>query len=146
MDHLREGISLRGYAQKDPKQEYKKEGYNLFAATMAVIGADVLQKIFRVVITQESEQAYQARLLALREQQARALNASAEAARVAEAQATAHKAAGTAPKITRAPAAHAEAPATLRREAPKVGRNDPCPCGSGKKYKKCHMSAEENLH
>src|SRR5690606_26552879 len=58
MDHLREGIGLRGYAQKDPKQEYKKEGYNLFASMMATVGTDVLQKVFRVHITAETEDQY----------------------------------------------------------------------------------------
>ncbi len=69
MDHLREGISLRGYAQKDPKQEYKKEGYNLFVQMMSAVTSDVLQKTFRVVITQETEDEYQARLERQRERQ-----------------------------------------------------------------------------
>ena len=69
MDHLREGISLRGYAQKDPKQEYKKEGYNLFVNMMSAITGDVLQKTFRVVITQETEDEYQARLERQRDRQ-----------------------------------------------------------------------------
>ena len=69
MDHLREGISLRGYAQKDPKQEYKKEGYNLFGSMMSAITADVLQKASRVVITQETQEEYEARLQRQRERQ-----------------------------------------------------------------------------
>lgn len=69
MDQLREGISLRGYAQKDPKQEYKKEGYNLFVNMMGTITADVLEKVFRVQITQETEEQYEARLQAQREKQ-----------------------------------------------------------------------------
>ncbi|MEM6734024.1 MAG: preprotein translocase subunit SecA, partial [Myxococcota bacterium] len=62
MDSLREGISLRGYAQKDPKQEYKKEGYNLFVNMMGTITAAVLEKVYRVQITQETEEQYEARL------------------------------------------------------------------------------------
>ena len=69
MDQLREGISLRGYAQKDPKQEYKKEGYNLFVQMMSIVTADVLQKTFRVVITQETEDEYQSRLERQRDRQ-----------------------------------------------------------------------------
>ena len=71
MDHLREGISLRGYAQKDPKQEYKKEGYNLFASMMASIDDEVLYKVSRVVITTETQEDYEARLEARRAKQLR---------------------------------------------------------------------------
>jgi preprotein translocase subunit SecA len=77
MDHLREGISLRGYAQKDPKQEYKKEGYNLFVAMMGTITSDVLQKAFRVIITRETEEDYQARLERQREKQQKLMKESA---------------------------------------------------------------------
>jgi preprotein translocase subunit SecA len=111
MDHLREGIGLRGYAQKDPKQEYKKEGFALFERMIATVGLDVLQKVCRVVITQETREDYQRRLQAQKEKQQRQLNMGD----------------GTPKK-----------PDTLRREGSKVGRNDPCPCGSGKKFKKCH--------
>ncbi|MEO1480466.1 MAG: preprotein translocase subunit SecA [Myxococcota bacterium] len=69
MDNLREGVGLRSYAQKDPKQEYKKEGYNLFVNMMGTITADVLSKVFRVQITQETEEQYEARLQAQREKQ-----------------------------------------------------------------------------
>ncbi|MBC7795145.1 MAG: hypothetical protein H7Z43_15680, partial [Clostridia bacterium] len=71
MDHLREGISLRGYAQKDPKQEYKKEGYNLFVSMMSAITGDVLQKVSRVVITQETQEEYEDRLQRQRDRQAK---------------------------------------------------------------------------
>lgn len=117
MDQLREGISLRGYAQKDPKQEYKKEGYNLFASMMGTIGADICQKLFRVVITAETEEEYYARLERQRQKQAQQMH--------------------------QGPASEAPKPeTTAKRTTPKVGRNDPCPCGSGKKYKKCHMDKD----
>jgi preprotein translocase subunit SecA len=116
MDQLREGVSLRGYAQKDPKQEYKKEGFNLFANMMAAIGGDVLQKVFRVHITQQTEEDYEARLQAQREKQKAQMRLG-----------PAKAGPGSAAK-----------PATVRREGEKVRPNDPCPCGSGKKYKKCH--------
>ncbi|MEZ4269979.1 MAG: preprotein translocase subunit SecA [Myxococcota bacterium] len=119
MDHLREGIGLRGYAQKDPKQEYKKEGYNLFARMMGSIGTDVLQKVFRVTITAQTEDDYQARLEAQRQRQQRDM-------RLGEAK-------------------KAKKSETVRRSGAKIGRNDPCHCGSGKKYKKCCESID-NTH
>jgi preprotein translocase subunit SecA len=133
MDHLREGISLRGYAQKDPKQEYKKEGFNLFANMMATIGADVLQKACRVVITSETEDQYNERLQAQRERQRRTMQVGGPAQTAAPA---APAAPGAAPRAARP--APAPVQQTVRRETPKVGPNEPCPCGSGKKYKKCH--------
>ncbi len=117
MDQLREGVSLRGYAQKDPKQEYKKEGFTLFASMMATIGADVLQKISRVVIAQHTEEEYEKRLEIQREKQKQQM-------RLGPAKAGPQAATGK--------------PQTVRRDAEKVRPNDPCPCGSGKKYKKCH--------
>lgn len=134
MDHLREGINLRGYAQKDPKQEYKKEGYNLFANTMATIAADILQKIARVVVTRETEEDYQERLKARREQQQRLMRTGAPAAPSPMA------AQGPTPQTKPAAPAKQE---TVRRDGDKVRPNDPCPCGSGKKYKKCHMMSPE---
>ncbi len=129
MDQLREGISLRGYAQKDPKQEYKKEGYNLFAGMMDTIGADVMQKAFRVVITTETEEEYEGRLAAQRERQKRLMRLGGGGAPAAAGK-------GGRPQKQE----------TVRREQPKVGPNEPCPCGSGKKYKKCHMlSGEERV-
>ena len=117
MDHLREGISLRGYAQKDPKQEYKKEGYNLFANMMATIASEVLQKSFRVIITSETHDDYEERLLARKAKQDRQMQMRA-------------------PRKSKE---EEEKPQTVRRTSAKVGRNEPCPCGSGKKYKKCCM-------
>ncbi|OGQ90065.1 MAG: preprotein translocase subunit SecA [Deltaproteobacteria bacterium RIFOXYA12_FULL_58_15] len=120
MDQLREGVSLRGYAQKDPKQEYKKEGFTLFTTMMATIGQDVLQKIFRVVITSQTEDDYEQRLQQQREKQKQLMRM------------------GPAMKGGKG-AAKQE---TVRREGRKVGPNEPCPCGSGKKYKKCCMRVD----
>jgi len=83
MDHLREGIGLRGYAQKDPKQEYKKEGYEHFARMMQAIGNDVLRKVFRVVITSETQESYESRLQAQAEKRARLLGQQRAAAQAA---------------------------------------------------------------
>jgi preprotein translocase subunit SecA len=120
MDHLRQGIGLRGYGQKDPKQEYKKEGYAMFVAmTWRVKGAVVGNLLRLQPARQESaEEIEQKRLAAQR----RALQRLTET----------HAAAG---EEGDAPKAKTE---TVVRVSPKVGRNDPCPCGSGKKYKKCH--------
>jgi preprotein translocase subunit SecA len=118
MDQLREGVSLRGYAQKDPKQEYKKEGFNLFSNMMATIGADVLQKVFRVVITAQTEEDYEQRLQRQREKQAKLMRLGPSAGKGAK-------------------------PETVRRDGKKVRPNDPCPCGSGKKYKKCCMRRQQ---
>ena len=79
MDQLREGINLRGYAQKDPKHEYKKEGYNLFAGMMGSIHTEFLQKAMRVVITTETEEEYQRRLEARRARQQKLAQESAAA-------------------------------------------------------------------
>ena len=106
MDHLRDGIGLRGYGQKDPKQEYKREGFELFQEMLFHLKHNTLQALCRLRLQTVSEEEY-------KHKESKALNysagGSAEAAKVQ----------------------------TQRRAEPKVGRNDPCPCGSGKKYKKC---------
>ncbi|MEX5218105.1 MAG: preprotein translocase subunit SecA [Nitrospiraceae bacterium] len=107
MDHLRDGIGLRGYGQKDPLIEYKREGFDMFSSMMDRIKSDVLDRLFRVQAVKGEEPppppvaAPPPRMI---------LNRGEESAV--------------------SPAA--------QRQADKVGRNDPCPCGSGKKYKKCH--------
>jgi len=122
MDHLREGVSLRGYGQKDPLLEYKKEGYLLFRNMMDQFTLDVVQKAFRVQVTTE-------------ESVARAAEAGrrSQQTRISHREVTAF--AKEAPNESRGDFG---APVqTVQYEGPKVGRNDPCPCGSGKKYKKC---------
>ncbi len=108
MDHLKEGIGLRGYAQVNPLVEYQKEGFTMFEALMAVMQQDVVEKVFSVQVQrqQDVEQIQQ-------------------------------------PKPQKVVMSHggeteAQAAAPAKREENKVGRNDPCPCGSGKKYKRCH--------
>ncbi len=132
MDYLRQGIHLRGYAQKQPKQEFKREAFELFSSMLERVKNEVVTILARVRIRSEEEVA------ALEaEQQARqqrqpmnfqhddpgGLGADEEAQQV---QAMAHA------QLAQAPAAQ-----SVRHEA-KVGRNDPCPCGSGKKFKQCH--------
>jgi preprotein translocase subunit SecA len=127
MDHLREGIGLRGYGQKDPKQEYKKEGFDLFGEMMGTIHTNVGQKVYRVQIVKEEEE-----LPEFRHKQRKMVAIHPGEGSAGQAQNTNAAASGDEPQKQ----------TTVRRAEPKVGRNDPCPCGSGKKYKKCHGAAE----
>jgi preprotein translocase subunit SecA len=124
MDHLRQGIGLRGYGQKDPKQEYKKEGYEMFVQMTWRVKSAVVGNILRLqVVRQESAEEIEAKRMALARRQ-----------RVTES----HGGEADGDGATRS-AAKQE---TVVRATPKVGRNEPCPCGSGKKYKKCHGATE----
>ncbi|MCW4151672.1 preprotein translocase subunit SecA [Halomonas sp. 18H] len=125
MDHLRRGIHLRGYAQKNPKQEYKREAFELFQLLLTNIKADVTRILSHVKVRQpeEVEELERQRREALEREQAAADSRRDEDTQSAGAE-------------TGAPEA-AEETRPARREGPKVGRNDPCPCGSGKKFKQC---------
>ena len=113
MDHLKEGINLRSYGQKDPLVEYKREAFNLYEQMKETIKRSIVERIFSVrLYTQEEIEQIK------RQQQAEL-----------EAQLEAHR---------RAQAANEQAKSAPQRAQNKVGRNDPCPCGSGKKYKHCH--------
>lgn len=116
MDYLRQGIHLRGYAQKDPKQEYKRESFSMFAAMLESLKYEVISTLSKVQVRMPEE-------VEELEQQRRM-----EAERLAQMQQLSHQDDDSA-------AATALAAQTGER---KVGRNDPCPCGSGKKYKQCH--------
>jgi preprotein translocase subunit SecA len=129
MEALREGIGLRGYGQKDPKQEYKKEGFVIFGEMMGNIGRNVCEKLFHMQIVREESAPPQAQ-----QQQAQQ--------RARTPRRTIESGGGTAARATSGDGKPAqEEGKPMRRDQPKVGRNDPCPCGSGKKYKKCHGSA-----
>ncbi|HCD7747180.1 TPA: preprotein translocase subunit SecA [Serratia marcescens] len=117
MDYLRQGIHLRGYAQKDPKQEYKRESFNMFATMLESLKYEVISVLSKVQVRMPEE-------VEALEQQRRE-----EAERLAQQQQLSHHDENA--LATEDP----NAPATAER---KVGRNDPCPCGSGKKYKQCH--------
>ncbi|HEX4478106.1 MAG TPA: SEC-C metal-binding domain-containing protein, partial [Polyangiaceae bacterium] len=139
MEHLRDGIGLRGYGQTDPKNEYKKESYDLFLNLMANVSSSVLVKVFEVRVQRADEIA--------------AMEAEAEARHHHDLEAAIARHPGQEDEVA------AEAAATLARmrgtgqsapprqsaaaAAAKIGRNDPCPCGSGKKFKKCHGAALE---
>jgi preprotein translocase subunit SecA len=136
LDHLRQGIHLRGYAQKNPKQEYKREAFELFESMLQNIRNEVVKILMNVRI-QSAEEAQQV------EQQVEAQAESAYA-----------QASYTHAEFSAAPDADPESVALAVQEAPalpdddkeapfrrfgtKVGRNDPCPCGSGRKFKQCH--------
>ncbi|SDO95193.1 preprotein translocase subunit SecA [Halomonas shengliensis] len=127
MDHLRRGIHLRGYAQKNPKQEYKREAFELFQGLLTNIKADVTRILSHVQVRKPEE------VEALERQRREALERekASAASRHDAPEAASREEAGeqaTPPGADGRP---------LRREGPKVGRNDPCPCGSGKKYKQC---------
>ncbi|CAI1080049.1 preprotein translocase subunit SecA [Serratia quinivorans] len=117
MDYLRQGIHLRGYAQKDPKQEYKRESFNMFATMLESLKHEVISVLSKVQVRMPEEV------------EALELQRREEAERLAKQQQLSHYEENA--LVTEDP----NAPATAER---KVGRNDPCPCGSGKKYKQCH--------
>ena len=128
MDYLRQGIYLRGYAQKQPKQEYKKEAFELFSDMLENVKREVVTLLSRVRIRSDEE--VQA-LEAAERQQAQA--------RLSQSQFQHQDAGGySADEEAAQVEAERQGVAQLQRDEPKIGRNDPCPCGSGKKYKHCH--------
>ncbi len=131
MDYLRQGIYLRGYAQKQPKQEFKRESFLLFQQMLESIKHEVIQLLARVRIRSEEE------VQALEAQQRAQAEAQAKTMQFQHAQPPGY-ADGEEPAPAQLP--HAASSTPTLRDAPKVGRNDPCPCGSGKKYKQCHGS------
>jgi preprotein translocase subunit SecA len=120
LDYLRQGIHLRGYAQKNPKQEYKREAFELFGQLLDVVKRDVTRRLMTVRIQSQAEAALAAQ--ELEQQAARLANVTY-----------------THPDESGQPVQEADAGGLLgEAPVPRVGRNDPCPCGSGKKYKNCH--------
>jgi preprotein translocase subunit SecA len=109
MDHLRQSVGLRGYAQKQPLQEYKRESFELFAAMIDKVREEAIITLHSVQIEQQPE------VMEPPKQEAPVTYSSGDSEDE-----------------------HDDAHHTYKREQPKVGRNDPCPCGSGKKYKQCH--------
>jgi preprotein translocase subunit SecA len=124
MDHLRQGIHLRGYAQKNPKQEYKREAFELFSAMLDRMKTEVVSIIAKVQIRAESDvEAVEEQRRAQAPMSFQHQEASAMGGGEAEGEAPEQAAAQKKPFV---------------RPDRKVGRNEPCPCGSGKKYKQCH--------
>ena len=123
MDHLRQGIHLRGYAQKDPKQEYKREAFEMFTSMLDSVKHEVSSIVCKVQVHTEDEikvmeeQNRPAREMQFQHEEVSALTADAEEGPAEQ---------------------KPEAPKPFVRDVKKVGRNDPCPCGSGRKFKQCH--------
>ena len=115
LDHLRQGIHLRGYAQKNPKQEYKREAFELFEGLLQTVRSEVSKLLLTVEVRSE--------------EQIEEVEAPPQLENVQYHHADYDEALGSAAPKTAQP---------VERHTPKVGRNDPCPCGSGKKYKHCH--------
>jgi preprotein translocase subunit SecA len=134
MDHLKDAIRFRGYAQRDPLHEYKKEGLSQFEVTMDRIAVAVAERLMHVD-TEFLERQKQAMARAAEIEEMRRQSMSASSEKMGQF--------ATPPKTAIRPgekpggSAAAPGPATVTRDRPKVGRNEPCPCGSGKKYKKC---------
>ena len=133
LDHLKEGIGLRGYGQRDPLVEYKRESFGMFQAMKERIDQETVRYLWRLRPVARPEPAAAA-LLAARPAAPIQLNHPGEAV---PAFAGAAMAVGAGPRPARTGGDDARV-RTIRRDEPKVGRNDPCPCGSGRKYKKCH--------
>ena len=124
MDHLRQGIGLRAYAQKNPKQEYKREAFEMFGEMLEQVKHDTISILSRIRVQSEEE-----------------LEEMAERRRAAERMQFQHaeaSALGTPQQAQQPQAAPPPTPETFRRDGRKIGRNEPCPCGSGKKFKQCH--------
>jgi preprotein translocase subunit SecA len=159
MDHLRDGIGLRGYGQRDPKKEYKREGFDMYLEMVQSVKSSVALAMFTVERAREEdlqrleEQRRQA--TEKRQQQIRASHSGEEAAkggsaaqpglsrRARRAAARRDRRAGGPGAAPPPPQAAAAPQATVKRERPKLGRNDPCYCGSGKKYKNCHYREDQ---
>jgi preprotein translocase subunit SecA len=129
LDHLRQGIHLRGYAQKNPQQEYKREAFELFSLMLEMIKTDVSRILMTVQVRSAEE-------IAASEEPAPLRNVQYQHAELANAASASSQAE---PEGDVAVAEHPqERPQPFVRPGQKVGRNDPCPCGSGRKYKQCH--------
>ena len=120
MDYLRQGIGLRGYAQKNPKQEYKREAFDMFTAMLDRVKTEVITILAKVQLREESE---------VNELERRQQEQSQQGLELQHADALAPQS-----EVAEEP----QEPATFTRDTPKVGRNEACPCGSGKKFKQCH--------
>jgi mutator protein MutT len=133
MDYLRQGIHLRSYAQKNPKQEYKREAFELFTTMLDRIKHDTVSMLSRLQVRSEAE------IQAEAEERQRRLEAALQTQHAAPESLV--SASEEQPPL-RTLSTDAGAREQVTRSGPKVGRNDPCPCGSGKKYKHCHGALE----
>jgi preprotein translocase subunit SecA len=126
MDYLRQGIHLRGYAQKNPKQEYKVDAFDMFEQMLNSIKLEVIGIVSKVQVRAEAD-------VEAVEEQRRQQNVPTEFTHASAMELSEAPDAGDSSAIPQLAAAH-----PFTRAEPKVGRNEACPCGSGKKYKHCH--------
>jgi preprotein translocase subunit SecA len=128
MDHLRQGINLRSYAQKNPKQEYKRESFELFQSLLMTVKRETIYLMARVepISREQMEEMENQRREELARQKMQLRHDELSVLAEPEPQ----------------PTALPRTPSPVVREGRKVGRNDPCPCGSGKKFKSCHGALE----
>jgi preprotein translocase subunit SecA len=142
MDYMRQGIFLRSYAQKNPKQEYKREAFELFSGMLDRIKFDTLTKVSTIQVRSQAE--IEREDLERQERLARALQLQhAEAISPIQAGSGLEGAAAGAAGASGPGQPSAPATAPFVRAVPKVGRNEACPCGSGKKYKHCHGALQQ---
>jgi preprotein translocase subunit SecA len=132
MDYMRQGIHLRGYAQKQPKQEYKRESFELFSEMLDKVKQDVITLLARVRIRDEEE------VTAMENAERQRMEAQAKNMQFQHPETGDFGVDDEMQQAMAFASQEAEQPKTMTRDADKIGRNDPCPCGSGKKYKQCH--------
>jgi preprotein translocase subunit SecA len=144
LDHLKEGIGLRGYGQRDPLVEYKKESFQMFQALMDRIDEEILRWsfLYQPVAAPEAgpERAAPEAPSRVREPELAMAGVKTVPRNLSFNDPSATPTAFARAAQPREASGGTDEVQTIRREGPKVGRNDPCPCGSGKKYKKCHGS------
>ncbi|MBX3229700.1 MAG: preprotein translocase subunit SecA [Labilithrix sp.] len=138
MEHLRDGISLRGYGQRDPKQEYKKEGYDIFVSMMASTTSNVVTKLMSVKLQKETDIERIEREDAARHQR------QAQQMQLRHGGEVEGGGDEGAPPGASQPPPRPRVATPVKRAEPKISRNDLCPCGSGEKFKKCHGAALED--
>jgi preprotein translocase subunit SecA len=147
MEHLRDGIGLRGYGQLDPKQEYKKEGYDIFVNMVAAVNSSVATKLMKTQVRKETDVAQMEQQdLARHEAQLAAMQLR-HGSELADEDPDGQSAGNSNPPPAasrRPPPQQARVVQPPARSGPKIGRNDPCPCGSGQKFKKCHGAVLED--
>jgi preprotein translocase subunit SecA len=153
MDYMRQGIFLRSYAQKNPKQEYKREAFELFSAMLDRIKFDTVTTVSKIQVRSQAEiereelERQQRLARALQMQHAEAVSPIQNLSSPSDAHAGAvHAGAGEVSGgnvMEMDPRANAPGAEPFVRQMPKVGRNEPCPCGSGRKYKHCHGTLQQ---
>jgi preprotein translocase subunit SecA len=146
MDYMRQGIYLRSYAQKNPKQEYKREAFELFSAMLDRIKFDTVTTVSKIQVRSQAEiereelERHQRLARALQAQHADAISPIQAVPGPGDPGAPDPNAGGNVMDMERS---NVPGAAPFVRQIPKVGRNEPCPCGSGRKFKHCHGALQQ---